>query len=594
MGGRSRRYGGRSSRRRRGRSAVRTVSLALLFRTSFGRFMAFVYAVKTHPLLAAFAATFLTVWFESGSGAVAMTAAPALWGGGCVAWFVWRTRRTGLTVAQSAAQLRRQDRVRRQWDLACDEAGWKTTPPLYRWRVRSEGDTVVARINTSAAGLSHAPILSGLGKMAEVVGGGCRETRMKALGHSGWVELRFSWSDPLAKTIIPDDIPAAPKGVAPFGLSEQATPVGFRILNDKGECVLVPTAIIGMSGSGKSNTLWALLLGFIIQQIPVRLWVADPAGGVELVALQDALNDKAGTPYFQVHRYADTQAGIEKMVQDFAAAMDSRLTDAKKRRQRAHVPTLAEPVNLLIIDELLWCDKLIKAGKDGPLGRVMTGGRKVAFTVVGLGQLAKVDALGQLRDLFLLRLVLKVMTREGVEAALGSGAGWADKAPAHRLSAEAKGVGFMVDALGRDHRADEAVNFRSVYLTDEQVADIARGDMPSGVERFAREEVDGKRFRHCHYRLYDDGMGLVYNGETNHFERRMREHAKRSPWWGEVVQDSEHMHQEWHFGATPQEAYAKAKAAESEAIRKEFPRHNDAENQRNPFRVIRGGKGRAA
>jgi hypothetical protein len=42
------------------------------------------------------------------------------------------------------------------------------------------------------------------------------------------------------------------------------------------------------------------------------------------------------------------------------------------------------------------------------------------------------------------------------------------------------------------------------------------------------------------------------------------------------------------------EAKAKAKAAETMAIRTEFPRHNDAENQRNPFRVIRGGKGQAA
>jgi hypothetical protein len=594
MGGRSRRYGGRSNRRRRGRSTVRTLSLALLLRTTFGRFLAFVIAVKTHPLIAAFLTTFVTIWFESGSGAVAMSATPALWGGGCVAWFVWRTRRTGLTVADSAAQLRRQDRVRRQWDLACDEAGLKTVPPLYRWRVRSEGDTVVARINTSAAGLSHAPILSGLGKMAEVVGGGCRETRMKALGHSGWVELQFHWGDPLSRTIRPNDIPAAPKGVAPFGLSDTGKPVGFRILNDKGECVLVPTLISGMSGSGKSFTLWSLLLGFIVQQIPVRLWVADPAGGVELTALQEALDDNAGTSHFKVHRYADTQAGIEKMVQDFYDAMMVRSKDAKKRKQRAHVPTLAEPVNLLIIDELLWVEKVVKAGKDGPLGRVMTGGRKFGYTVVGLAQLAKVDALGQLRDLFLLRLVMKVMTREGVEAALGSGAGWAEKAPAHRLSREAKGVGFVVDADGRDQDADDAVKFRSVFLTDEQVADIARGDMPSGVERFAREEADPKAFKHAVYRLYDQDMALVYVGESNNPGRRWKEHARRSPWWGEVVQDSDHMLLQWCHAATAKDAERAAKLEESHAIETELPRHNDAENGRNPLRVIRGGKGRAA
>jgi predicted GIY-YIG superfamily endonuclease len=151
-----------------------------------------------------------------------------------------------------------------------------------------------------------------------------------------------------------------------------------------------------------------------------------------------------------------------------------------------------------------------------------------------------------------------------------------------------------VDADGRDQDADDAVKFRSVFLTDEQVADIARGDMPSGVERFAREEADPKAFKHAVYRLYDEDMALVYVGESNNPGRRWKEHARRSPWWGEVVQDSDHMLLQWCHAATAKDAERAAKLEESHAIETELPRHNDAENGRNPLRVIRGGKGRAA
>ena len=90
----------------------------MAWRSTLGRAALAVYAVKTHPLIAAFLVVLVTIWYQSGSGTVAATATPALWGGACVAWFVLRTHRTGLTVAQSAAQLRRQDRVRRRWEDA--------------------------------------------------------------------------------------------------------------------------------------------------------------------------------------------------------------------------------------------------------------------------------------------------------------------------------------------------------------------------------------------------------------------------------------------------------------------------------------------
>jgi hypothetical protein len=574
---------------------TRTIGMGLFLRSTVGQVWFLAYAVKTHPLIAAFLVTLTTIYFESGSGSVAVTATPALWGGGCVAWFVLRTHRTGLTIAQSAAQLRRQDLVRRQWDKACTAAKLPITPPLYRWRVRSEGDTVVARINASAVGLDREPILSGLQKMQEVVGGGCRDARMKALGDSGIVEIRFAWGDPLGKVITPNMLPCATAGTVAFGLTETGAPVYFPLLNDRGEWAFTPLMVVGVTGSGKSSTLWGSFLGMIVSGVPVHLHVSDPKGGMELNALEDALKDGLGTPQFRVVEYADTEDGTTAMVKRMAEQMDKRLAANKARRVRAHVPTTAEPAHVLIIDELLELNDLMKEGKKGALGRLQRLGRAGGFSVIAATQLSRAADLNpQIRDLFAQRLVFRVPSREAVETALGSGNGWGDKAPAHRIKPAEKGVGYIVDFDGKTGDAADAVRFRSVWIDDEQTKDIAAGQVPAGTEEYAREEVDPKAFKHVLYRCYDARMELLYVGETNNWERRMREHRRRSPWWQYAVEDSEHIVREWHFGPTAKDAEKSATVAQTHAIKTEHPLHNGAENQNNPLRIIRGGKGRAA
>lgn len=599
MAGRSRRGGGRGRRGRSvdpGRLAVRY----LLWRTLPGKVWLFGGACRSHPMLAWGVATWLTVWFSSGSGRFALVATPGLWLAGGAVWFRLRQRRAGLSVAAAAAQLGRERRVRKQWDRACAAAGWSVSPILYRrpWApgVRSEGDTVVARFSASAAGLAREPIVSKLTTLSEVVGGGCRSARMKALGYSGLVEIRFDFAaaDPLAKVVTPNMLPAAPAGCVPYGMSEEGSPVYFRLLNEHGECVFTPLLIAGASRSGKSSTVWAQLLGFIAAGVPVEVYAADPKGGMELTALEDALNRRAGTPLFRVVEYADDPKGdgkkITAMVGRLEARMNERMAANKGRRKRAHVPTKAEPFLLLLIDELLLCDELLSKGKKGPLGRIQLAGAAAGVSVIGCTQLSRAADLNpQIRDLFVRRLVFRVPSKEAVETALGSGNGWPDKAPAHKLRdrTEDKGVGYAVDTEGMTSSSTEAVKFRSVWIDDEATAYIAEGEMPPGMERFARDEVQEQTFWHAHYLFFDAVMALVYTGETNDFDRRLAEHRARSPWFGEVVEDSEHMHVTWFSGATAKEAEAKAKAAESAAIRKMKPRHNKAENRNNPLRVIR-------
>jgi S-DNA-T family DNA segregation ATPase FtsK/SpoIIIE len=494
MAGRSRWYGHSRFGRGRGRriSPFELLVAGVLWRAGIIQTLAFGRAVRTHPMAAFAVLTWLVVWVQSGSGVTALLVTPALMLAGAAAWFGYRQRRTGLSVAASADQLRRQKRVRAQWARACAAAGLPEVPVLPPWRVRSDGETVVATVDAARCGIAREPLQKGLVAMAEVVAGGCREACLHPVANTGTVELHFRWGDPLARTVLPQDLPPAAAGTAPYGLSDAGHPVALPILNAAGECVFTPLLIAGQSGSGKSSALWATLLGFLVQGIPVRLRVADPAGGVELAALEDAL-DQEGEPnaagangLFRVYRYADSLEGIEAMVAEMEADMKTRLAGQKARRVRAHTPTPDEPVDLLLIDELLFLDGLLKRGKSSPLGRIMTAGRKAAFSVIACTQLARVDAIGGVRDLFLQRLVFRTVSREATEAALGSGSGWAEKAPAHRIARGAKGVGYAVDTLGVIAASDEAVLFRAVYLTDDQVQQIASGRVPTGTPRLAR------------------------------------------------------------------------------------------------------------
>ncbi len=468
------------------------------------------WVARSHPVASFAVVVFVTVWVQSGSGLVAAAVTPPLTGAGGLVWVWFRARRTGVGVGASRERAARRRRVRRQWDKACTAAGLGSVPVLLPWQVRSHGpggETVVVTVDAAAAGIARDVLTAGLVPLAQVTGGGCRQVRLRPVGDTGVVELFFTFASALDEIVTPDRLATAldrsrdtknpttsAAGLAVFGLAENdnptdespsggdgsvaggVVPVGLPLLNGAGQCSFTPLLIAGQSGSGKSSALWALLLGFLLAKVPVRLWVADPAGGVELAALEDALTDQAGTDEFRVERYADTTDGIEAMVGDLEAVMFARMATQKAARVRAHTPTVAEPVHLLIVDELLLLSGLLKKGKDGPLGRIQVVGRKAGVSVIACTQVAKVADIGPCRDLFLQRMAFRLGTRDAVEAAFGAGGNWTEKAPAHHVPTAAKGTGYLVDATGT--RGDEAIRFRALHLTDAQVAQVARGQVP--------------------------------------------------------------------------------------------------------------------
>jgi hypothetical protein len=113
----------------------------------------------------------------------------------------------------------------------------------------------------------------------------------------------------------------------------------------------------------------------------------------------------------------------------------------KSRRVRRHFPTVAEPVEIMLIDELLLCKKELQGGDaDSPLGEVLASGRKALHIVIGCSQLGQVDVLGRIRDLFPQRICLRTRTQEMTDAVLGTSA-TSDGANCHRISR--KGEGYV-------------------------------------------------------------------------------------------------------------------------------------------------------
>src|SRR3954469_530215 len=203
---------------------------------------------------------------------------------------------------------------------------------------------------------------------------------------------------------------------------------------DQQAAISMTTSLLigGASESGKSNLVWYILSALNELQVPYRLWVIDPAGGVEL-------SDLETSPL--TRQYVDRVKDISRIVNAFRASMDTRLSAMKSRRVRRHFPTVAEPVEIMLIDELLLCKKELEGGDaDSPLGEVLASGRKALHIVIGCSQLGQVDVLGRIRDLFPQRICLRTRTQEMTDAVLGTSA-TSDGANCHRISR--KGEGYV-------------------------------------------------------------------------------------------------------------------------------------------------------
>ena len=248
----------------------------------------------------------------------------------------------------------------------------------------------------------------------------------------------------------------------PLGRTETGGTWRLRLL---GAHVLV----VGVTGAGKGSVLWSLLRGIApaIHSGQVSVWAIDPKGGMEL---------GSGRAVFARFAY-DEYADMVRILEDAVAVMKER-TARLMGVTRQHVPTPADPLVLVLVDELAnltayLTDRDLRRRVDAALGLLLTQGRAVGVSVVAALQDPRKEVVN-LRNLFPAKVALRLDEPSQVDMVLGDGARLRG-ALADCIPDTAPGVGY-VRLLG----STVAERVRAGYVTDEQIAELAR-DFPAPV-----------------------------------------------------------------------------------------------------------------
>ncbi|MGW0245375.1 FtsK/SpoIIIE domain-containing protein [Nocardia goodfellowii] len=248
---------------------------------------------------------------------------------------------------------------------------------------------------------------------------------------SSWVRLQVRVYDTLAT-------PAAPPEVVPDDVDLEAVPVG---ITEHGSLWLLRILyahilLAGATGSGKGGVLWALLyaLGPAIKAGLVDVWMADPKGGMEF---------GRGQRLF-VHFCWDAPE-ILAMLNKAVEKMAERAARLREAGVQKHVPTVEEPLILVIIDEAAALSSFATKDEREEFrrlsGLLLSQGRAVGVSVIAALQDPSKETMPN-RQLFPVRVGLRLDEDTQIAMVHGQGAK-ARGARCHEISARTPGVGYV-------------------------------------------------------------------------------------------------------------------------------------------------------
>lgn len=272
--------------------------------------------------------------------------------------------------------------------------------------------------------------------------------------HTGCT-VRFLFGDPLAQvTYAPlpslDAVPNIDDAV--MGVTEDGSPWVMPIRLSR--------LTAGCAGSGKAGVMHGTVLSLApaVRSGLVQLHGIDLKGGMELGMSQ---------PMFT--RYATTLDQAVIILEDAVRAM---LVRAEKLagHVRTHTPTVAEPLVVVVIDELArltaYADdpKLMKRA-DAALRSLLALGRAPGYLVHAFLQDPRKDTLPQ-RHLFHESMALRLREREEVVMVLNDGA-VAAGAACHKIPRTTPGIGYVLNENG------DATRVRVGHVTDDMIRNVA-------------------------------------------------------------------------------------------------------------------------
>jgi FtsK/SpoIIIE family len=273
----------------------------------------------------------------------------------------------------------------------------------------------------------------------------------------GTVVLVLRRRDPLAHALDPFGVTGVPDFTAlPVAKREDG---GIYCLRLFGTQVLV----VGATGSGKGSAIWAIIgavAGGVASGL-VHVWGFDPKGGMEL---------GGGLPLFVRFACKDFESMADMLEEALAVAQER--ADRLRGRSRQHIPTVDEPLILIVIDELAALtayvtDRKLKDRIKAALGLLLTQGRAVCVHVVAALQDPRKEVL-PFRNLFPTRIGLRLSEESEVDMVLGDGA--RDRgALCDRIPMSQPGTAFVM--LDGDPTPERV---RFPYSSDAHITELAR------------------------------------------------------------------------------------------------------------------------
>lgn len=220
------------------------------------------------------------------------------------------------------------------------------------------------------------------------------------------------------------------------------------------------TLTVGCSGAGKGSVFWGIAggLGPAVAADVVRLVGIDLKYGIELSVGASLFTKIATTEGDAV----ETLAALEKLMNKRGHAMAGRT--------REHSPTKASPLVVLLIDELAgvtayMSDPALRKEASASLSRILTKGRALGIVVAAFLQDPRKEVL-PMRGLFTQTIALRLRSRDEVTMVLGDG--MADAAPAHRISPDRPGTGYVIAEDG------QVTKVRSDFWSDDEIRATAK------------------------------------------------------------------------------------------------------------------------
>ena len=288
--------------------------------------------------------------------------------------------------------------------LAKDLDGSILRPALQRVQVGSVSDRLQVRMVT---GQSIADYERACPELAASLGGYLARVWADEPGRL-WLEVIRD--DALADVVPAQPIPDTEAvDQVTVGVREDGEPWRLRLLGTH-------VFVAGVQGAGKGSVIWSVLRGLArpIHTGTVQVWAVDPKGGMELAF---------GRPLFTRFACESTAAMVE-LLEDAVTVMDARCARLAGHT-RMHQPTAAEPLVLVIVDELSTLtayepDTKLRNRATAAISALLARGRAAAVVVLAAAQDPRKEVVS-FRSLFPTKIALRLDTPSQVDMVLGDG-----------------------------------------------------------------------------------------------------------------------------------------------------------------------------